>query len=403
MNLYNPEEFVKHAIIKRNQSLFYNDLQAFGDELSSKIDGKSVLVIGGAGSIGSSYVKQILNYHPRELVVVDHNENALTELTRDLRSHYNDVLPHQYFTYPIDYGSDLFEKLFDRYSFDIIAHFAAHKHVRSERDILSIESMIINNVFHTFKLLDLCSQKPPGHFFAVSTDKATNPVNIMGASKRLMEMSILAFRGLYKVSTARFANVAFSNGSLLDGFLNRITKNQPISAPSDIRRYFVSAEESGQLCLLGSILSESGDILYPVLQKSDMMSFSEIGQRLLEELGYKIDVCESEDEARLKSVLRKDGNKTYPVHFYKSDTSGEKEEEEFVSDGDEIITNKFQKIAIIRGTKTDKIEDIKSNISILDEAFKNPKLTKHDLVIILQQIVPEFSHLEVGKNLDQRL
>lgn len=403
MNLFNHEEFVKRSIIKRSQSLFQDDLLSHYDQLKQQIAGKSVLVIGGAGSIGASYVKQIIQYGPKELVVVDHNENNLTELTRDLRNHYNHLIPEKYLTYAIDYGSELFIKLFNQFSFDIVAHFAAHKHVRTERDILSIESMIVNNVFNTLQLLQLAEERPPEHFFAVSTDKATNPVNIMGASKRLMEMTILSFRELFNVSTARFANVAFSNGSLLDGFLNRITKKQPLSAPVDILRYFVSAEEAGQLCLFGSILSKSGDIVFPLLEKSGMMSFSDIGTRMLNEMGYEVDECATEDEAREKSILWREGNKSYPVFFYKSDTSGEKEEEEFTSVNDKVILDEFKKIGVIRGTKNGSIEEVTSNITLLKNAFKKQSLDKAELISLMEKIVPDFNHFEVGKNLDQRL
>jgi FlaA1/EpsC-like NDP-sugar epimerase len=319
-----------------------------------------------------------------------------------LRNHYNHLIPEGYLTYAIDYGSELFIKLFNQFSFDIVAHFAAHKHVRTERDILSVESMITNNVFNTLQLLQLCKERPPEHFFAVSTDKATNPVNIMGASKKLMEMTILSFGELFSVSTARFANVAFSNGSLLDGFLNRITKKQPLSAPVDILRYFVSAEEAGQLCLIGSILSKSGDIVFPLLEKSGMMSFSDIGTSLLNEMGFEIEECATEDEAREKSVLWREGNK-YPVFFYKSDTSGEKEEEEFTSADDKVILDEFKKIGVIRGIKNGSIEEVTSNITLLKNGFKKQSFDKAELIRLMEQIVPDFNHFEVGKNLDQRL
>ncbi len=263
-----------------------------------------MLVIGGAGTIGSSYIKAILKFKVSRLVVVDINENGLTELVRDLRSSSGYNIPADFITYPMNFGDRVFEKMFRSLApFDIVANFAAHKHVRSEKDIFSIEAMIENNVLRARKLLDLLLEFPPEHFFCVSTDKAANPVNIMGASKKLMEELIMAYSGRLPITTARFANVAFSNGSLPLGFIERMQKKQPWSCPMGIRRFFVSPQESGELCMIASVLGESGDIIFPKLdEERDMISFDAIAIDLLKYLGMEADVCKTEEEARRKGV-----------------------------------------------------------------------------------------------------
>lgn len=256
-------KFISTEVTKRSSSMFLPDIEKNKDILSTKIKNKSVLVIGGAGSIGSSFIKAVLPFRPKTLVVVDINENALAELTRDLRSTRGMFVPEDYIPYPMDFASLLFEKMFiNRGGFDIVGNFSAHKHVRSEKDIYSIEALLRNNVLHARKLLDLLSKFPPEEYFCVSTDKAANPVNIMGASKRLMEDVIFSYSDKFPVKTARFANVAFSNGSLPAGFITRISKLQPLSAPSDVKRYFVSPEESGQICMLACMLGDNREIFF---------------------------------------------------------------------------------------------------------------------------------------------
>ena len=302
--------------------------------LQKHLNGKKVLVIGGAGTIGSSYIKAILKFNVSRLVVVDINENGLTELVRDLRSSTGYNIPADFITYPMNFGDRVFEKMFRSLApFDIVANFAAHKHVRSEKDIFSIEAMIENNVLRARKLLDLLLEFPPEHFFCVSTDKAANPVNIMGASKKLMEEMIMAYSGRLPITTARFANVAFSNGSLPLGFIERLNKRQPWSCPLGIRRFFVSPQESGELCMIASVLGESGDIIFPKLdEERDMISFDAIAIDLLKYLGLEADVCKTEEEARRKSLSLNDKSTRYPVYFFETDTSGEKPYEEFFTD-----------------------------------------------------------------------
>jgi len=301
----NLEHFIKTYVTKRQESLLANDFNKYNTELNHRINGKNVLVIGGAGTIGSSYIKAILRFHIAKLVVVDINENGLTELVRDLRSSEGYNIPAEFITYPVNFGDRVFEKLFKTHGpFEIVANFAAHKHVRSEKDIFSIEAMIENNVLRARTLLDLLLQYPPEHFFCVSTDKAANPVNIMGASKKLMEETIMAYSNRLPIKTARFANVAFSNGSLPLGFIDRLNKQQPWSCPLGIRRFFVSPQESGELCLMASIMGESGDIFFPKLdEERDMIPFDQIAIDLLHYLGMEPDICQTEQEARQKSVI----------------------------------------------------------------------------------------------------
>ena len=331
--MFELNEFIAASVTKRDQSMFLWDMEKYSCELNRKICGKSVLVIGGAGSIGSSFVKAILPFHPASLVVVDYNENALAELTRDLRSTKDMFIPSDYVPYPMDFAAPVFEKMFrSRRGFDIVANFSAHKHVRSEKDIFSVETLIQNNVLHAKTLLDLLVLFPPEVYFCVSTDKAANPVNIMGASKRIMEDVVFSYSDRFPVKTARFANVAFSNGSLPAGFLERIRKLQPLSAPSDVRRYFVSPEESGQICLLAAILGNNREIFFPKLEEVQMMTFDGIARELLKAHGYEVLECLSDEEAIEKTVELKGGSTRYPVHFSPSDTSGEKAYEEFITE-----------------------------------------------------------------------
>src|SRR5688500_3761301 len=239
--LFNIEKYIAEKITGRKESLLAKDLSTYHEQVTKEIQGKSVLVIGGAGTIGSSYIKALLRYKPGKLVVADINENGLTELVRDCRSRTDITLPKDFKSYPVNFGDPVFTKIFKQEApFDIVANFAAHKHVRSEKDVYSIQAMIDNNVLKAKQLLDLLLDYPPQHFFCVSTDKAANPVNIMGASKKLMEEVILAYSDELNITTARFANVAFSNGSLPAGFIERVMKQQPLSCPSDVKRYFVS-------------------------------------------------------------------------------------------------------------------------------------------------------------------
>jgi FlaA1/EpsC-like NDP-sugar epimerase len=403
MQFFNQPQFIENHITKRPQSLFLNDIQNNKEELKEKISDKSVLVIGGAGTIGSSFIKAMLPFNPQKLTVVDYSENGLTELTRDLRSAYNKFIPEEYITYPFDFGGEIFEKLYLSNHYDIVACFAAHKHVRSEKDHLAIEAMIRNNVYNTKKLLDLSLVKKPDHFFSVSTDKAANPVNVMGASKKIMEKVLMAYTDDLKISTARFANVAFSNGSLLYGFNNRIAKRQPLSSPSDVKRYFVSPIESGQLCMLACLLGESKDIFFPKLETDQMMTFSVIAEQFLLEQGLVPDYCYSEQEAREKANHWTTSNKKYPVYFFETDTSGEKPYEEFFTSSDFVKMDLFNALGVIKNIDVPNKQDIRSLIEGFDFLFENKSIAKSDIVELLRKYLPDFNHIETGKSLDQKM
>ena len=401
MIYFSQNNFIQDNITNRKESFFKADLEANKEELSKLIQNKSILVIGGAGTIGSSFIKAMIRYKPGSLIVVDQNENDLTELTRDLRSSYNEYVPNNYITYPFNFGSEVFHKLIRTHKFDAVACFAAHKHVRSEKDHLAIEAMINNNVFNTLNLLKNLKSQNLSHFFSVSTDKAANPVNIMGASKKLMEQILLQYSEEMNISTARFANVAFSNGSLLYGFNHRIAKRQPLSAPSNVKRYFVSPEESGELCMLACFLGKKGDIFFPKLREDQMLTFSEIAEKFLHTLGMEPDYCETENEARTKALNWTPENKNYPVYFFDTATSGEKKYEEFYEEGDQLVEDAFSSLGIIKKDKSITY-DVEGTVAKLKATFES-EISKKDIVVLLKSILPGFNHIEKDKNLDQVL
>ncbi|WP_300260913.1 polysaccharide biosynthesis protein [uncultured Cloacibacillus sp.] len=402
--MFNLEYFIANNVTKRTKSMCNLDIAQNYEYLSKKICNKSVLVIGGAGSIGSSFIKAILQFQPSSLVVVDTNENAMTELTRDLRSTKGIYIPIDYITYPMDFASPVFKKMFlNRGGFDIVANFSAHKHVRSERDIYSIEALILNNVLNARTLLDLLAELPPEEFFCVSTDKAANPVNIMGASKRIMEDVIFSYSDKFPVKTARFANVAFSNGSLPAGFLERIQKLQPLSAPRDVKRYFVSPEESGQICLLSCILGDNRAIFFPKLTEAQMMTFASIGTALLEAHGFRVLECSSDKEAIDKAEALKNGSSLYPVHYSISDTTGEKPFEEFVTETETTDMNRYRSLGVITGKTIPDKERLEKLLKDLKHAFDKEETTKEGIISIIKAYLPNFKHIETGKSLDNRM
>ena len=429
--------FINQHVIHRHSSMFLPDIEAQDGALSDAIRGKSLLVIGGAGSIGSSFIRAVLPYEPAELYVVDTNENALTELTRSLRS-TEIYMPQVYKTYPMDYASQVFRKMFrqhrrekananvseakegdasvqkgsnseafrgDAHGFDIVANFSAHKHVRSEKDIYSIEALLRNNVINAMALLELLKEHPPELYFCVSTDKAANPVNIMGASKRIMEDLIFAYSDAFPVKTARFANVAFSQGSLPDGFLHRLRMRQPLTAPADVRRYFVSPEESGQICMLAAMLGKNREIFFPKLDESTMMSFDQIALALLKEHGMNPIMCEDEEDAISQgdSLRPRTGDTMYPVYFSPSDTSGEKPYEEFYTEQESVDLQRFTSLGVITEKERPDREKVQDLVRRLNEAFERVDLQKEDIVEILSGYLSEFQHIETGKSLDDKM
>jgi len=403
---FNLDAFIRRCVTRRWRSLLADDLAGHGAELRARIDGARVLVIGGGGSIGSNYIKALLGFNAAKLVVVDINENELTELARDLRSAGEYRIPEDFVTYPVNFADKVFRKIFNAHGpFDIVANFAAHKHVRSEKDVFSIEAMIENNVFRARELLDLMSEAPPRHFFCVSTDKAANPANVMGASKKLMEEMILGYADYIPVKTARFANVAFSNGSLPSGFLQRLNKRQPWACPIGIRRFFVSPGESGELCLLASVMGESGDIVFPKLDPMrDMISFEQVATDLLRELGMEPDPCSTEDEAREK-MKSGDGRvmKKWPVYFFEPDTSGEKTFEEFYTPEEALDFETFINLGVIKNAKRRSPAETDAILEELRRLFASNDASKEKLVAALRYYLPGFSHIEKGRGLDSKM
>lgn len=402
--MFDLNGFISKTVIKRPASMFLPDIHENKEALSAKIKDKTILVIGGAGSIGSSFIKAVLPFRPKTMVVVDYNENALAELTRDLRSAKDTYIPEDYIPYPIDFASSVFQKMFrKRGGFDIVANFSAHKHVRSEKDIYSVEALLQNNVLHAGLLLDLMTEFPPEEYFCVSTDKAANPVNIMGASKRIMEDVIFSYSDRFPVKTARFANVAFSNGSLPAGFLERLRKLQPISAPSDVKRYFVSPEESGQICMLACMLGKNREIFFPKLEKAQMMTFDKIATELLQEHGYEVLLCESDEDAIDKAEALKTGSRRYPVHYSASNTSGEKAFEEFYTEGENVDFKRLKALGVV----TDKSIPDKGRVKVLfndlNAAFERAETTKEEIVSIMKAYLPNFEHMETGRSLDTKM
>lgn len=402
--MFNLDKFISENVTERDRSLFADDISDNKDALKREIEGKKVLVIGGAGSIGSSFIRAILPFHPAKLTVVDLNENGLAELTRDLRSAEGMYVPDDYVTYTLDFDSPIFRRVFrEAGGFDIVANFSAHKHVRSEKDRNSVQALLENNVVKAKRLLDLLETQPPRHFFCVSTDKAANPVNIMGASKRVMEDLIMSYSDKFKVTTARFANVAFSNGSLPAGFMERVMKRQPIAAPEDVRRYFVSPEESGQICMLACILGRSGEVFFPKLGEEKMMRFSTIADRFLHAMGYAPRLCGSDEEAKQFATSMAEDTKEWPVVYFRSDTTGEKDFEEFYVEGEALDMNRFRSLGVIESSARRSSSDVDEFLAKLEAIFSEDDFTKEDVVKALKEFVPNFEHEEKGKNLDQKM
>ena len=398
------DKFISEAITGRPDSLFVTDIETNKETLTREIGGKSVCVIGGAGSIGSNFIKAILRFHPARLVVIDLNENGLAELTRDLRSSADLVVPEVYRTYTLNFADPIFTRIFrEERGFDIVANFSAHKHVRSEKDRYSVQALIENNDIKAKKLMDLLCEYPPKHFFCVSTDKAANPVNIMGASKRIMEDLVMAYNSRFKVTTARFANVAFSNGSLPDGWLYRIRKKQPLAAPDDVRRYFVSPEESGQICMLACILGRGGEVFFPKLGEDQRMTFSSICDQVVASQGFRKKSCTSDEEAKRFAAEMPYDTSEYPVRYFASDTTGEKAYEEFFVPGEKINLDRFHALGVVEETSRRPIEEVDSFFETLENLFAKEDFTKAQVVETIKAFIPNFEHEEKDRNLDQKM
>jgi FlaA1/EpsC-like NDP-sugar epimerase len=402
--MFNLDKFIADSVTFRPVSMFEPDIQANAATLTREIEGKSVCVIGGAGSIGSSFIKAVLRFRPGKLVVIDLNENGLAELTRDIRSTEGLFVPEEYRAYTLNFADPIFTRIFrEEKGFDIVANFSAHKHVRSEKDKYSVQALIENNDIKAKKLMDLLCEFPPRHFFCVSTDKAANPVNIMGASKRIMEDLVMAYNGKFKVTTARFANVAFSNGSLPDGWLHRLQKKQPLAAPNDVKRYFVSPEESGQICMLACILGNGGEVFFPKLGEDQMLTFSSICDSFVKTEGFVKKECESDAEAKLFASQMSYNSDTYPVVYFKSDTTGEKAYEEFYIPGEKINMDRFMALGVVEETTRRPMLEVNTFFEKLETLFAKEDFTKAQVVDAIKEFIPNFEHEEKGKNLDQKM
>lgn len=402
--MFNLSRFIADSVTFRPVSLFAKDIEANKDQLSKEIKGKSVCVIGGAGSIGSSFIKAVLCFRPKSVVVIDLNENGLAELVRDVRSTDGLYVPDEFHCYTLNFADPIFERIFrEEKGFDIFANFSAHKHVRSEKDRYSVQALIENNDIKAKKLMDLLCVYPPKHFFCVSTDKAANPVNIMGASKRIMEDLVMAYNSEFKVTTARFANVAFSNGSLPDGWLHRLQKKQPLAAPSDVRRYFVSPEESGQICMLACILGKGGEVFFPKLGEDQMLTFSSICDDFVKAEGFNKVECEDDSSARQYAAAMSYDSENYPVVYFQSDTTGEKAFEEFYVPGEKINLERFSALGVVEETSRRTISEVASFFDELEKTFAREDFTKEQVVEAIKRFIPNFEHEEKGKNLDQKM
>lgn len=402
--MFNLEKFIAESVTKRPVSMFAADIEANKDTLTKEIKNKTVCIIGGAGSIGSSFIKAVLRFEPRSVVVVDLNENGLAELVRDVRSTEGLYVPDEFRCYTLNFADPIFERIFrEEHGFDIVANFSAHKHVRSEKDRYSVQALIENNDIKAKKLMDLLTVYPPKHFFCVSTDKAANPVNIMGASKRIMEDLVMAYNQYFKVTTARFANVAFSNGSLPDGWIHRLQKKQPLAAPSDVKRYFVSPEESGQICMLACILGNGGEVFFPKLDEDQMLTFSSICDDFVKAEGFSKKECESDAEAKQFASTMSYESDTYPVVYFGSDTTGEKAFEEFYVPGEKVDMQRFQALGVVGQSTRHSMAEVNDFFETLEDIFAKDDFTKAQVVEVIKTFIPNFEHEEKGKNLDQKM
>lgn len=402
--MFNLNKFIADSVTYRQKSMFTSDIEANNEILIREIKDKTICVIGGAGSIGSSFIKAVLRFRPKSVVVVDLNENGLAELVRDVRSTEGLYVPNDFRCYTLNFADSIFERIFlDNRGFDIVANFSAHKHVRSEKDKYSVQALIENNDIKAKKLMDLLTVYPPKHFFCVSTDKAANPVNIMGASKRIMEDLVMAYNNYFKVTTARFANVAFSHGSLLDGWIHRIQNKQPLAAPYDVKRYFVSPEEAGQICMLACILGNGGEVFFPKLRINQMLTFSEICDDFVKAVGFNKIEYKNDSDAKIYAANMSYESENYPVVYFKSDTTGEKDYEEFYIPGEKINMDRFSSLGVIEESKHRPMNEIEEFYNKLETIFSNENFTKAEIVEALKEFLPNFEHEEKGKNLDQKM
>lgn len=390
-------------LVGRTQPLLAPDIARHEDRISSLVAESRFLVIGGAGSIGQAVTREIFKRRPKALHVVDISENNMVELVRDIRSTLG-YIQGDFRTFAIDCGRREFDALIvAEGGYDYVLNLSALKHVRSEKDPFTLMRMVEVNILNTLSTLNHARAGAARKYFCVSTDKAANPVNMMGASKRIMEMFLMRASLNQPISTARFANVAFSDGSLLHGFNQRFAKRQPISAPNDVRRYFVTPQESGELCLASCLLGDNRDIFFPKLSEAlHLTRFSDIAVRYLESLGFTPYPCNSEQEARdrAEELIR---TKRWPVYFFESDTTGEKDFEEFYTDAEDLDMGRFESIGVIRNTPVFDEEKLETFLQEIDRIRSLEKWDKAPLVALFNYMLPGFTHKETGKYLDARM
>ena len=390
-------------LIGRNTELFNLDIESHDNQLREIVGQSKFLVIGGAGSIGQAVTKEIFKRNPKKLHVVDISENNMVELVRDIRSSFG-YIDGDFQTFALDIGSIEYDAFIEADGeFDYVLNLSALKHVRSEKDPFTLMRMIDVNIFNTEKTINQSIAKGVKKYFCVSTDKAANPVNMMGASKRIMEMFLMRKSQEISISTARFANVAFSDGSLLHGFNQRVQKMQPIVAPNDIKRYFVIPKESGELCLMSCIFGENRDIFFPKLSEDlHLITFADIAVKYLKELGYEPYLCESEEEARqlIKTLPQE---KMWPCLFTTSDTTGEKDFEEFFTSKEVLDMTKFENLGIIKNSLQFNDDKLNNFTEVISKYKTDKKWSKEQIVELFHQMVPDFGHKETGKYLDAKM
>jgi FlaA1/EpsC-like NDP-sugar epimerase len=390
-------------LIGRNNALFDADVSTNAKQLSECVSSSRFLVIGGAGSIGQAVTREIFKRNPAALHVVDISENNMVELVRDIRSTLG-YIKGDFRTFAIDCGSREFSALMNAENgYDYVLNLSALKHVRSEKDPFTLMRLIEVNILNTLTTLQLAKANGAKKYFCVSTDKAANPVNMMGASKRIMEMFLMRESLQMPTSTARFANVAFSDGSLLHGFNQRFAKQQPVAAPNDVRRYFVTPQESGELCLMSCLLGENRDIFFPKLSESlDLTRFSDIAVRYLTMLGYEPVECASEDEARDR-VAELISQRKWPVYFFASDTTGEKDFEEFFTVAETLDMERFDSIGVIKNAPAFDESKLTYFVKELERIRSQAVWDKPEIVDLFNNMIPDFNHKETGKYLDSRM
>lgn len=390
--LKSQKERIISKILERDRSIFISELQKQRDQLLEKTKNATILVIGGAGTIGSHYVMELLRYPIKKIYVVDRNENALTRLSREINAKNKYSAKVDFIA--IDFGHAIFKRFYDEHSsFDYVANFAAHKHVRSENELSSALAILENNVLNQIKLLRILKKNPPENYFSVSTDKADNPVSIMGASKKLMEHVLSSYQDTIKINSARFPNVLFSNGSLLEGYEQLYNQQKPLPCPLNVKRYFISAYEAAHICLIAQFLCTGQELLVPKFeQHRHLLSFEHTIKIFLEVMGFKPKYFRDLDKAMNYHI----NDEFYPVILSNTDTSGEKDKESFYSDEEKLINDRFNMLGIIEMIDI-SIESEKLFLDI--NRILNEARSKEDLVLFLKSLVPDFEHLETGTNL----